>query len=153
MQHIANNLYIGRLNGKGDVRLMHFKKAQVILPNVNALYDKKELHADVLIDCQTWISLLDALCPSERSLAHAFAHLHTVPTQEPSTEQVAQHVDAMCSLLALCSHSKFPELLAQHNAQSELLSSERLDTFAEGTGMTAEERNQLLSSMNQDVRA
>lgn len=61
MFHVSDNLYFGRMNSAGDVRLIHFKSVQSVPPDANGVYSAVNVYADLLVPGTVWPSVMAAV--------------------------------------------------------------------------------------------
>jgi len=58
MFHVVDNLFVGRMNDTGDVRLLRFKSPPLTPPNANGVYSSLHTEADLVICAEMWPSVV-----------------------------------------------------------------------------------------------
>ena len=54
MYHAGDNLYFGRMNGEGDVRVLRFHNKPASSPNANGVYSKVNVAVDLVVPSTQW---------------------------------------------------------------------------------------------------
>ena len=73
MFRVSDTLFIGRMNDRGDVRVLNFRLPQHIPPNPNGVYSAVNVSLDVTLPESVWPAIVSAVSQQGNNAKQFFA--------------------------------------------------------------------------------